>query len=102
MTEEKQLVAYCGLYCGSCGAYQRGKCEACKPGGGFSACKIRICCEEKNYETCAECNYFETCTILNSFTSRIFGVIFRKDRKGNLCRIKEIGVEKWVKEMEAT
>lgn len=98
-TEDKtQLVAYCGLHCGSCGSYRRGRCKSCKGGGGFSRCKVRICATEKSYQTCAECADFMTCKTLSNFISKIFAFIFRSDRKGNLQGIRELGIEKWASE----
>jgi len=104
MTEEnnKNLVAYCGLYCGSCGSYTKRRCKSCKSGGGFSSCKVRICCEEKNYETCAECKDFQTCKILNNFISKIFGFIFRTNRLSNLTEIKDKGILVFAEERSKT
>jgi hypothetical protein len=35
----------------------------CRQGGGTSACDIRICCREREYEGCRECDECENCTI---------------------------------------
>jgi len=29
ITSNAELVAYCGLYCGACGAYLKGRCPGC-------------------------------------------------------------------------
>ena len=100
--DKTRLVAYCGLYCGNCGAYKRGRCRACLMGGGFSSCKVRECCIEKDYKNCAGCDEYLECRILNSFIARIFGFIFRTDRKANLQGLKEMGIEKWAEEMAAS
>lgn len=100
--DKTQLVAYCGLYCGSCGSYKKGKCKTCKDGGGFSRCKVRKCCAELNYQTCAECEKLENCKTVDNFISKIFALIFRSNRKGNLHQIREIGLEKWVEEQAAS
>ena len=95
ITEDKtQLVAYCGLYCGNCGAYKKGRCKACKDGGGFSSCKVRLCCVDREYQSCGECEEYLDCKMLNNFISKIFGFIFRSDRKGALGAIREVGIEK--------
>ena len=70
--------------------------------GCFSSCKVRKCCIEKGYSSCAECDEYLECGILNSFISKIFGLIFRTNRKANLQAIKEMGVEKWAEEMAAS
>ncbi len=96
--EKTQLVAYCGLYCGSCGSYKKGKCKTCKDSGGFSRCKVRKCCIELNYQTCAECGKFLECKTLDNFISKIFALVFRSDRKGNLRQIQETGIKTWAED----
>ena len=49
------LVARCGLYCGACRSYLRGKCKGCSQNVKASWCAIRSCCGERNIATCAEC-----------------------------------------------
>ena len=103
MTDDTvRLVAYCGLYCGKCGRYRRGKCEGCLDGGGFSSCKVRASCIERGYRSCAECDEHLDCRILHSFISKVFGLIFRTNRKANLQAIREKGIEAWAEEMAAT
>ena len=97
-----RLVAYCGLYCGNCGSYKRGRCKGCLDGGGFSSCRVRASCIEKGYRTCAECDEYLDCRILHNFISKIFSFIFRKDRKASLRAIREQGIEAWAQEMAAT
>ena len=96
--DKTQLVAYCGLYCGNCGSYKKGKCKTCKDGGGFTRCQVRKCCVELNYQTCAACEKLKNCRTLDNFISKFFAFIFRSNRKGNLREIREIGLEKWVEE----
>lgn len=102
IVDKTHLVAYCGLNCGSCGSYKKGKCKTCKDGGGFSRCKVRKCCIELNHLTCAECEKLENCKTIDNFISKIFALIFRSDRKGNLRQIREMGLEKWIEEQAAS
>lgn len=97
--EGKDLVAYCGIYCGECGAYKKGKCKGCKEGGGFSRCAVRICCKERSYATCAECDEFLTCKKLDNFIARAFAFIFHQPpRIEKVKRIKEMGIDVYIKE----
>ncbi len=96
--DKTQLVAYCGLYCGGCGGYKRGKCKACKSGGGFSSCKIRKCCIEREIRSCAECAECMNCKVLNNFISKIISFVLRSNRMGNLKGIRELGIDKWAEQ----
>ena len=100
--DKTRLVAYCGLYCGGCGSYKKGRCKACKMDGGFSRCQVRKCCTELNYQSCAECDKYLNCKTLDNFIAKIFAFIFRSDRKGNLGQIKEMGIEQWAREQVAS
>lgn len=48
-------VAYCGLYCGACRKWKKGKCPGCYHNEKASWCEIRKCCRENDYATCADC-----------------------------------------------
>ena len=96
MPDNSSLVAYCGLVCGNCGAYRRKRCKGCKMGGGFHACPVRRCCQEKSLAVCAGCHEhsrYEDCKRLNNFISKIFSLIFRTNRPGNLREIDQVGLE---------
>ena len=92
-----KIIAYCGLVCSNCGAYKKKKCQGChseKP--MFKNCPVKKCAIEYNFSTCAECVEFKDlkqCKKLNSFVSKIFGLIFRSDRIGNLNKIREKGLD---------
>ena len=47
---KKTLDALAGLRCGGC-----------REGGGPPWCKIRTCCRNRGYESCAQCDEFESC-----------------------------------------
>ncbi len=98
------LVAFCGLYCGECAQYKRGKCPGCAENQKAGWCKIRTCCQENGYTTCAACTQFSDvhdCRKYDNFISRVFGLIFRSDRSANIVRIKEVGVQTYAHEMAA-
>ena len=53
------LVAYCGLYCGACGRYLKDKCPGCHENQKAGWCKVRVCCVDNHYASCADCEQFE-------------------------------------------
>jgi hypothetical protein len=90
-------VAYCGLYCGACGAFKKGKCKGCNLNEKATWCKIRSCCIASGYQSCADCKEFSDpmqCKKFNNFVSKIFGVVFKSDRAGCIKQIKEKGLIK--------
>ena len=90
------LVAYCGLYCGACGAYLRERCPGCAENTKAGWCKIRLCCIENGYKTCVECIEFpdvSDCKKFNNFISKIFALIFRSNRKACIEQIRQKGPE---------
>ena len=93
--ENGKMAAYCGLVCGDCGMYRKGRCGGCDSGNAMMKnCKVKACAIEKNFKTCAECSEYENlsdCKKLNNFVSKVFGFVFRTDRIGNLERIREGG-----------
>ena len=82
-----EKVAYCGLYCGSCGSHTRGRCPTCKKSEGNDWCDVRKCCIEKGFASCAECTEFEDlneCQNLNNIMSKIFGFLCRHGPSGRM------------------
>jgi len=89
-----ELVAYCGLYCGSCKKYLNEKCPGCHENSKASWCKIRSCNIEHNYKSCADCTEFSDpreCKKFNNFMSKFFAIIFASDRPACIDKIKELG-----------
>lgn len=104
ITTDPNLVAYCGLYCGACGAYQKGRCPGCRQSENRAWCKVRTCCITHNLETCASCATFTDpcqCTTYHNFISRFFGFIFRSNRPACIARIRAIGTKAFAAEMAA-
>jgi len=100
----EKLVAPCGIYCGACKKYIKGKCPGCSHNEKATWCKLRICVRESGYNTCAECTRFDDiddCRKFNNFMSRIFSMVFRSDRKGSLVMIGSVGLTKYAQHMEA-
>ncbi len=95
---DTKLIAYCGLYCAACGKYVNGKCPGCADNAKASWCKIRMCCIENNYKSCADCKEFSNvndCKKYNNIISKLFGLIFRSDRAACISCIKEKGYDNY-------
>jgi hypothetical protein len=99
---DKELVAYCGLYCGVCKKYRQGKCPGCAKNNKATWCQIRNCCIDNIYSSCADCKKVSSttgCKKFNNFVGKIFSVIFNSNRPACVKRIKEIGYDAYAKEM---
>jgi hypothetical protein len=99
-----QLVAYCGLYCGACGAYRRGRCPGCHENQKATWCKVRTCCMENGHSSCADCKSPadpRDCKKYNNFIARLFGLIFRSDRRACILQIREKGLQGHAEQMTA-
>lgn len=93
---DSQLVAYCGLYCGACTRYLREKCPGCHENNKATWCKVRSCCVNNNYSSCAECKEFpdpNDCKMFNNFMSKMFAFIFRSNRAACIKQIKDLGIQ---------
>jgi hypothetical protein len=98
------LAAYCGLYCGACGAFRRERCPGCHENKKATWCKVRACCIENGYSTCAECRIVpdpRDCRKFNNFISKLFGLIFSSDRRACILQIREVGLQGHVDRMAA-
>lgn len=100
--EKTDNVAYCGLYCSNCGKYKKGKCPGCHGNEKATWCKIRKCCMEHGYATCADCKEKTPlqCKYYNNIFAKFFEVMFKSDRQGSIEYIKEYGAESFVNLME--
>lgn len=101
---DESLVAYCGLYCAACGAYLKGRCPGCHDNVKAGWCKIRSCCIEARRSSCADCPDFadpNDCAKFNNFISKIFGLVFRSDRRACIMQIKEKGLRGHAEAMAA-
>ena len=101
------LVSYCGFYCGACPKYTKGDCQGCKGESpkcavGFKACKVRPCCIENGFSTCADCNKFSSvkdCKIYNPLMIRFGQFITRTNRRKGIEMIQEKGESEFAKYM---
>lgn len=101
---EAQLIAYCGLYCGSCRKYISGKCPSCQQLASPHWCKIRTCCIDKKFASCAECS-LETpnaCKTFNNPISKVFKFLFGSDREKSILFIRERGAICYAGQMSKT
>ena len=99
---DRNLIAYCGLYCGACKKYLKEKCPGCLKNEKASWCKVRRCCINNGLSSCAECTQYEDvndCRWYNNLIARLFGFVLRSDRRACVLRIKEIGTESFAAEM---
>ena len=99
---DEMLIAYCGLYCGSCGAYKKNKCPGCSKNEKATWCAVRTCCISGSTVNCSSCKEFDDlrkCKKLNNFISKIFGLIFNSDRIKTLQRVRELGPSEYAKYM---
>lgn len=101
---DRNLVAYCGLYCGACRKYLNKQCSGCRTNAKLTWCKIRQCCLDNNYFTCADCKKFNqpmSCKKFNNIFSKFFALVFKSDRNACITRIKTNGLERYAEEMAA-
>lgn len=94
ITSNASLVARCGLYCGACGQYLKGKCPGCAKNEKATWCGIRSCTAQHGWSSCAECTSFSNvkdCKKFNNLMSKVFGLIFRSNRAACIDRIREVG-----------
>jgi hypothetical protein len=99
---DQSLIAYCGLYCGACGSYLKGKCPGCAKNEKAAWCKIRACCIGNRYPSCADCKQMPDvlgCIKFNNFVSKLFAVFMRSDRPACIRAIKEKGREAYARDM---
>lgn len=90
------LVGYCGLYCGACRSYLREKCPGCHDNEKAKWCKIRICCIDNQYLSCADCKQYDSpkdCKMFDNFMAKLFSLVFRSDRPACIQQIKELGIQ---------
>ena len=93
-----QLVSKCGLYCGNCKKYRSNKCGGCEANKKASWCKVRTCCIENGYDSCADCTTTNPreCKKFSNFISSVFELFFRSDRKASIDFIRENGRESFI------
>lgn len=97
---DTQSIAACGLYCGACRKFLAGKCPGCKCNEKATWCKIRSCCQENKFNTCAECPHdVKKCKVFSNWIGKVFAFLFNSDRAACICYIKEHSEQAFAKEM---
>ena len=111
ITVDTKKIAACGLYCGACKKYRMGKCPGCHENEKASWCKIRKCCMEKGFHTCAECERLRVgerssgmmdvkdCRLHNNLIGKFFAFVFRSNRPACIRYIRENGEQAFAEEM---
>jgi len=100
---DKINIAFCGLNCGACFKFKKGKCPGCAKNEKATWCKNRTCCLNKGIKSCADCTDFPVagdCKKFNTVIGRVIGFFFNSDRQACLKRIKEVGYEQFSAEMQ--
>lgn len=116
-------IAYCGLYCPLCSfdvAAETGdrahleampekydhlklrpleecSCIGCRDQVDNCHCDMKPCAEKRGHLTCADCGDFP-CESITNFGND--GMPHHRDALQNLWRIKEVGYDRWLLEME--
>jgi hypothetical protein len=88
------LIAACGLYCGACRSYRKGRCPGCRENAKATWCAVRSCCTENNWASCAECtNYVlpNDCRKFNNVISKVMALAFNSNRQACILKIRELG-----------
>jgi hypothetical protein len=96
VTVDPNLVAYCGLYCGACRSYLKGRCPGCHANTKATWCKIRTCCTEHAYASCADCKEHadaRDCAHFKHPIARVMSLFFNSNRPAGVRKIRELGVE---------
>jgi hypothetical protein len=99
---DKNLIARCGLYCGACRRYLREQCPGCHENAKAGWCKVRTCCIDRQYASCADCSEHTdpmACGKFNNVISRLFGFVFRSDRAACVAAIRQNGPEAFASDM---
>jgi hypothetical protein len=99
---DTELVAYCGLYCGACRSYLRGRCPGCHEKENATWCTVRTCCREAKLTSCAECPACadpKDCRKFYNYFSRTIGFFLRSDRPACIAQIKSKGLRGHAKDM---
>lgn len=101
------MISYCGFYCGACPKFVKGQCLGCKGDKpkcavGYNACKVRPCCMQNAYATCADCTKYKTvkdCKEFNPLMIRLGQFITSTNRRLGIELIKKEGEAAFVQFM---
>jgi hypothetical protein len=70
-------IGCCGAYCKTCQAFVQQTCKGCKIGYkkgerdiAKAKCKIKVCCVNKKYQSCADCAEYYICPQINDLYNK--------------------------------
>ncbi|WP_300705076.1 DUF3795 domain-containing protein [uncultured Alistipes sp.] len=94
-------IAACGLFCGTCRKFVKDSCPGCHANGKATWCGVRTCCIQHGWQSCAQCTLIplDECRKFSNFMGKLFGLIFRSDRRGCIERIRKVGENAFAEEM---
>jgi hypothetical protein len=101
--QNRNLVAFCGLYCGNCNKFKKSSCPGCMENAKAGWCKIRLCCMEKKILSCAECDEYVKpgeCARYNNVFSKVIQFVTHTDRELCIDMIKKEGREFFISHMK--
>lgn len=97
-----EQIGCCGAYCGTCKVMKENLCQGCKLGYANGTrdilkakCKMKVCCIEKQYNSCADCTEYDSCDVIQGFYKKI-GYKYGKYKEA-LDFIRRNGYEVFVK-----
>ena len=101
------MISYCGFYCAACPKYTNGDCKGCKGDNpkcavGYKTCKVRPCCIENGFDSCAKCDKYgsvKDCKLYNPLMIRFGQFITRTNRRKGIEMIKDKGEQEFLKFM---
>jgi hypothetical protein len=120
-TNDLNLLAYCGLYCGGCSfkvafqeknrehllampkKYEKYKdvelvdCAGCRVEDRCGECLIRKCAQEKKLTYCGDCEEFP-CKRINDFSSD--GIFHHFETIENIKNIQKNGIDSWLNDQK--
>ncbi len=96
-----EWIGCCGAYCGTCLVMRAGTCRGCKTGYGTGGrdparirCRIKRCCMERQFTSCADCPDFDACGTIQNFHGKT-GYKYKKYREA-IRYIREHGYERFL------
>jgi len=91
----------CGAYCRTCPVIKENKCRGCKLGYADrtrdlskARCKIKVCCIQRQYNSCADCETYDECAIIQGFFNKK-GYKYKKYKEA-LHYIRANGYEEFI------
>lgn len=98
------LVSYCGIYCGACPGFHRGRCKGCRATENKQTRKgscgygMRKCCEDKGLDYCGPCDQYP-CSKINKLINSQKGrkeYDYRHNIPKNFEMIRKEGLATWL------